>query len=126
MSFIAARLTAPLRHAARYAPVASVGMPALISARFFVTEGKQEGTVKWFDVSKGYGFIVPNDGGADVFVHHSAIHAEGFRSLDENEEVEFDTVVDDRTGKLRAESVTGPDGSYVRGSSRFDSYGNAH
>ena len=101
-------------------------MPALISARFFVTEGKQEGTVKWFDVSKGYGFIVPNDGGADVFVHHSAIHAEGFRSLDENEEVEFDTVVDDRTGKLRAESVTGPDGSYVRGSSRFDSYGNAH
>ncbi len=48
-----------------------------------------QGTVKWFNASKGYGFIAPDDGGADIFVHHTAIVAEGFRSLDENQRVEF-------------------------------------
>jgi cold shock protein len=48
-----------------------------------------QGTVKWFNAEKGYGFIAPDDGTADVFVHHSAIQADGFRSLEENQRVEF-------------------------------------
>ena len=48
-----------------------------------------EGTVKWFNDTKGYGFIAPDDGSADVFVHHSAIKADGFRSLQENQRVVY-------------------------------------
>ena len=49
------------------------------------------GTVKWFNDSKGFGFITPTDGSADVFVHHSAIKSEGFRSLTEGANVEYRT-----------------------------------
>jgi CspA family cold shock protein len=52
---------------------------------------KETGKVKWFNDAKGYGFI-SRDNGPDVFVHHSAIQGEGFRTLEENQEVEFEVV----------------------------------
>ena len=51
-----------------------------------------QGTVKWFNAEKGFGFITPDGGGADVFVHHTAIQTQGFRTLDENQRVSFDIV----------------------------------
>jgi len=49
-----------------------------------------QGTVKWFNAGEGYGFIAPDDGTPDVFVHHSAIEADGYRSLKDSQRVEYD------------------------------------
>jgi len=76
--------------------------------------GKKEGECKWFNSKKGFGFITPKDGTEDVFVHQTAIHAEGFRSLAEKEVVEYNTAVDDN-GRVKALDVTGPGGAYVKG-----------
>ncbi|OQY05207.1 MAG: cold-shock protein [Planctomycetales bacterium 4572_13] len=48
------------------------------------------GTVKWFDEKKGFGFIIPEEGGDDLFVHHSSIVTEGFRTLNDGQKVEFE------------------------------------
>ncbi len=51
-----------------------------------------EGTVKWFNAEKGFGFITPEEGGPDIFVHHTAIQTQGFRSLEEKARVSFEIV----------------------------------
>jgi len=48
------------------------------------------GTVKWFDAAKGFGFISPDEGGKDVFVHHSSINGDGYKTLDEGQKVTFE------------------------------------
>jgi len=63
------------------------------------------GTVKWFNATKGYGFIQPNDGGADVFVHISAVERAGLRGLVEGQTVGYDMQRDGKTGKLSAENL---------------------
>ena len=65
---------------------------------------KMQGKVKWFNDSKGFGFITSEDGEKDLFVHHSAIQGEGFKTLAEGERVEFD-VVQGKKGPA-AENVT--------------------
>lgn len=62
------------------------------------------GTVKWFKEEKGFGFIVPEDGGEDVFVHHSAIKMDGYRKLDQGQKVSYETERGDKG--LKAVDVT--------------------
>lgn len=63
------------------------------------------GTVKWFNSTKGYGFIQPESGGNDVFVHVSAVEAAGMRSLNENQKVSYEETKDKRSGKMSATNL---------------------
>jgi CspA family cold shock protein len=63
------------------------------------------GTVKWFNSTKGFGFIQPDDGGKDAFVHISAVERAGLRHLVEGQKIEFDLVSDQRSGKLSADNL---------------------
>ena len=60
------------------------------------------GTVKWFNGTKGYGFIQPDDGGADIFVHISAVERAGLRSLNEGQKITYELEQDRRSGKMAA------------------------
>ena len=64
-----------------------------------------QGTVKWFNTQKGFGFIEPDDGAKDVFVHISAVERAGLLGLNEGQKVTFDLVADRRTGKSSAENL---------------------
>jgi CspA family cold shock protein len=64
------------------------------------------GTVKWFNGQKGYGFIQPDEGGADVFVHISAVQRSGLNGLDEGQKVNYEIVKDKRTGKSAADNLS--------------------
>ncbi|CAH1670321.1 cold-shock protein [Chelatococcus asaccharovorans] len=63
------------------------------------------GTVKFFNVDKGFGFIQPDNGGPDVFVHITALERAGMRTLAEGQKISFDAVKDDRRGKVAAENL---------------------
>ena len=72
-----------------------------MKARHDVATGK----VKWFNETKGYGFIAPDAGGNDIFVHISAVERAGLRSLKENQAVSYEVVTDRKSGKLSADQL---------------------
>ncbi len=63
------------------------------------------GTVKWFNSTKGFGFIQPDDGGQDVFVHISAVERAGLRDLSDGQKISYEVVADKRSGKASAENL---------------------
>lgn len=63
------------------------------------------GTVKWFNTQKGFGFIVPDEGGADIFVHITAVEQAGLKTLNENQKVSYDIQVDEKRGKSSATNI---------------------
>jgi CspA family cold shock protein len=63
------------------------------------------GTVKWFNAQKGFGFIQPDNGGKDAFVHISAVERAGLGTLNEGQKVEFELVTDRRSGKMSADNL---------------------
>jgi CspA family cold shock protein len=83
---------------------ASVGARASISM-FKKGSPMTTGTVKWFNSQKGFGFIQPDNGGSDAFVHISAVERAGLGMLSEGQKVEFDLVADRRSGKMSADNL---------------------
>jgi cold-shock DNA-binding domain protein len=80
-----------------------------VQKKFYLTEVPRmsQGTVKWFNSEKGYGFIANDEGGEDVFVHYSAIQSDGYKSLKEGQKVSFETEADPKNpNKLRAVNVS--------------------
>nr|CAB3485864.1 unnamed protein product [Digitaria exilis] len=85
-----------------------------------MADERAKGTVKWFSGSKGYGFISPDDGSEDLFVHQSSIKADGYPNIKDGEAVEY-TVGADNGGRAKALDVTAPGGGNLAGGERPDS-----
>jgi cold shock protein len=88
----------PDRAVYNYTPVRLAGPTTRVTAM-------ATGTVKWFNETKGYGFIQPDSGGKDVFVHISAVERAGMRSLNEGQKISYDVEADRRTGKESAANL---------------------
>mmetsp|Transcript_32609 Transcript_32609/g.100933 ORF Transcript_32609/g.100933 Transcript_32609/m.100933 type:complete len:143 (+) Transcript_32609:136-564(+) len=131
LGFRATRAFAPRAAQVTLAPTRRAAPRALMSSVDTSDGDKIAGTVKWFNTVKGYGFITPESGGGDVFVHQTQIYSRGFRSLAEGETVEYEVEMDE-AGRQRAVSVTGPEGDYVQGAPRperndaYDKYDDAY
>jgi cold shock CspA family protein len=77
----------------------------LLYSRFEKDIVMATGTVKWFNATKGFGFIQPDDGAADVFVHISAVERAGMRELQEGQKISYELVADKRSGKMSADRL---------------------
>ena len=85
--------------------VTLVRMRALICHSLSKGTPMQTGTVKWFNAQKGFGFIQPDNGGTDVFVHISAVERAGLNGLNEGQKISFEIVADRRSGKSAADRL---------------------
>mmetsp|Transcript_9523 Transcript_9523/g.28648 ORF Transcript_9523/g.28648 Transcript_9523/m.28648 type:complete len:145 (-) Transcript_9523:730-1164(-) len=103
-----------LNHMAAPRPRAAMYASRARSSLFCAAGQRGTGHCKWFNVTKGYGFITPDDGTQDVFVHQTNIIADGFRSLAEGEQVEYIVETSD-DGRAKAVEVSGPNGAPVQG-----------
>jgi CspA family cold shock protein len=100
----------PLRRASDELPPSKIVLPRRASARrsFYCQKGgffMTTGTVKWFNATKGFGFIQPDDGGADVFVHISAVERAGMRDIFEGQKLGYEVMRDNKSGKMAAEQL---------------------
>jgi CspA family cold shock protein len=84
---------------------------------------RQQGVVKFYNSEKGFGFITPDHGGDDIFVHYTALEMEGFKCLGEDEQVEFTTEYDPVKDKNKATYVTGPHGNPLQGRQKGNNKG---
>jgi CspA family cold shock protein len=85
----------------------TVGRASFTGARIYFQEGSPMslGTVKWFNAQKGFGFIAPDNGGADAFVHISAMERAGISDLQEGQKVAYELVADRKSGKMTADQL---------------------
>ncbi|KAF2357621.1 Cold-shock protein DNA-binding [Trinorchestia longiramus] len=106
--YVARLITSPSKRVAAVALLACCVLSAIGSVHCGVSEKEQYGTVKWFNTEKGFGFITPDNGGPDVFVHFSTLLMDGFRNLQASDRVKYVPVLDIKDS--RGTALTQDDG----------------